>query len=84
MKRKRIITIEIERECLISNRERTIHICCPACGNDVEVTVSLDELEGKNDEFIRQIVQMAQGSIHSNHNGLNTKLLPPSVKTNEA
>jgi len=82
MKRKRTITIEIERDLLIERRQRKIHVWCPACGADVEITIPPDAIENRSEEFIAQIVQLAQHkSLHTNHVDMNTKLLPPIVKT---
>lgn len=84
MKRKKVITIEIQRDVVVKKLERKIHISCPTCGTDVEVTIPSEILEEQSEDVLKQIVNMVKESaLHANHSDESQVdseqiLLPPA------
>lgn len=68
MKRKRVITIEIERDVVVQKRERKIRVECPTCGDEIEVTIPPEVFEQPKEGLLDQVVKMVKESArHANH-----------------
>lgn len=90
VKRKRVITIEIERDVIVRKLERKIRVECPTCGDEVEVTIPPEVLEGQAEDLLNQVVKIvAESATHAKHaDGLlpvsRQFLLPPANKITNA
>lgn len=89
MKRKRVITIEVERDVVIRKQERKVHVFCPTCNTEIEVTISSEILEGRNEDLLNQVVEIVkERAIHANHADdsldVSEMLLPPMSEPNNA
>lgn len=89
MKRKRVITIEVERDVVIRKQERKVHVFCPTCNTEIEVTIPSEILEGRDKDLLNQVVEIVkERGIHANHSddplGVSEMLLSPAGEPNEA
>ena len=90
MKRKRVITIEVEREVVIKKREHKVRVFCPTCKTEVEVTIPPEMLEEQGEDILSQVVNaVKKQAMHANHiddslDVSETMLLPPAGEPNEA
>lgn len=68
MKRKRVITIEIQRDVVVKALERKVRVWCPTCETEVEITIPPDIIQAQSEDVVSQIVKMIQESaLHTNH-----------------
>lgn len=68
MKRKRVITIEIQRDVVVKALERKVRVWCPTCEAEIEITIPPDIIEAQSEDVVSQIVKMIQQSaLHTSH-----------------
>lgn len=91
MKRKRVITIEIQRDVVVKALERKVRVFCPTCETEVEITIPPDIIEAQSEDVVSQIVKMIQESaLHTNHSddsqqeSVSKPLLLPAGKMSKA
>lgn len=88
MKRKKVITIEIERDLVVNSRSRKVNVVCPECGTQVQATVTIEGDEISHEAIEQQLLAISEkGLLHAKHDSVSApvvrKVLTSSPK-NEA
>jgi hypothetical protein len=76
MKRKKVITIEIERDLVINSRSRKVSVVCPECGTQVQATVTIEGDEISHEAIAAQLLAMSEkGLLHARHDAVSASVV---------